>query len=311
MQTNWLWGYLIPIGLLLLTWGGLEPPKARRITPLAALALALAVIGYWALGYGLHLGGAYVVNPDPGLQGLGRLYGREADLGLFGMSGSLTWDVWRDCFDGAGTVPEPICPSWRARCSGDAGPRRGAALARHRRRTDGALIAPVAALGLGRRLAFAAHTLVWDTALRIMAAARCCLAVGQFRAGVLLLQPRRPLRKTPPCRRIPPANLALFVGAWLIGWTPPGRSFLRRDLRPEPRRNQHVLGMAGVVFTSCLRPARSYISVAVCGARPSRRVGERSSRRGFSSPWAALIVGLMAGLLFPLCSLDRGRLGLG
>jgi Amt family ammonium transporter len=90
MQLTWLWGYLIPIGILLLAWGGLPPEKARRVTPLAALALALAVLGYWAVGYAFHLGGAHVISNDPALAGLDRLSGLDKVFG----AGNATPPLW-------------------------------------------------------------------------------------------------------------------------------------------------------------------------------------------------------------------------
>jgi len=89
MSINWLWGYFVPIGLLLLTWGGLPPHKARRVTPLAILAIALATLGYWATGFAFHLGGAHAVNPaDPALRGLDMLFAPAgAEWGLVGITG--------------------------------------------------------------------------------------------------------------------------------------------------------------------------------------------------------------------------------
>ena len=69
-----LLGYLIPVGLFLLAWGGLPPERARRAATLGALALALAALGYFAVGFAFHLGGAHLVAPDqPGLEGLDSL----------------------------------------------------------------------------------------------------------------------------------------------------------------------------------------------------------------------------------------------
>ncbi|MGC9395307.1 MAG: hypothetical protein ACP5J4_10670, partial [Anaerolineae bacterium] len=91
MPQPWLWGYFLPVGLLLLTWGGLPPQKARRVTPVAGLALALAVVGYWAAGFAFHLGGAQAVRPDDaalsGLQVLFPLIPRDVGWGFVGLSG--------------------------------------------------------------------------------------------------------------------------------------------------------------------------------------------------------------------------------
>ena len=75
--SNWLpalLGYLIPVGLFLLSWGGMPPDRARRSASVGALALALAVLGYFAVGFAFHLGGAHAVAPDqPGLDDLDML----------------------------------------------------------------------------------------------------------------------------------------------------------------------------------------------------------------------------------------------
>ena len=84
-----LLGYLIPVGLFLLAWGGMEPQRARRAATVGALALALAALGYFAVGFAFHLGGASVVGDQPGLGGLDALYGGggEKEWGLIGLSG--------------------------------------------------------------------------------------------------------------------------------------------------------------------------------------------------------------------------------
>ncbi|MFQ6101067.1 MAG: hypothetical protein ACE5OS_07505 [Anaerolineae bacterium] len=87
-----LLGYLIPVGLFLLAWGGMEPQRARRAATVGALALALAALGYFAVGFAFHLGGAQVVADRreldyPGLGGLDRLYEQAEGWGLIGLSG--------------------------------------------------------------------------------------------------------------------------------------------------------------------------------------------------------------------------------
>ena len=85
-----LLGYLIPVGLFLLAWGGMEEQRARRAATLGALALALAALGYFALGFAFHLGGAGLVSdpPPPGLEGLVALYsGGGEEWGLIGLRG--------------------------------------------------------------------------------------------------------------------------------------------------------------------------------------------------------------------------------
>ena len=68
-----LLGYLIPGGLFLLAWGGMEPQRARRAATVGALALALAALGYFAVGFAFHLGGAQVVDNQAAYEGLNLL----------------------------------------------------------------------------------------------------------------------------------------------------------------------------------------------------------------------------------------------
>lgn len=86
-----LLGYLIPVGLFLLAWGGMEQQRARRSTTIGALALALGALGYFAAGFAFHLGGAGLMSDKPGLQGLSRLFAGEGELawGLIGLKGFL------------------------------------------------------------------------------------------------------------------------------------------------------------------------------------------------------------------------------
>ncbi len=82
-------GYLIPVGVFLLAWGGMDSQRARRSTTVAALALALATVGYFALGFAFHLGGAGLISDQPGLQHLTRIFAGEGELawGLVGLAG--------------------------------------------------------------------------------------------------------------------------------------------------------------------------------------------------------------------------------
>jgi Amt family ammonium transporter len=89
-----LLGYLIPLGLFLMAWGGMEPRRARRVTTAGSLALALAVLGYFAVGFAFHLGGAGVVSGQPGLEDMKALYalGGEKEWGMIGLAGFFLAD---------------------------------------------------------------------------------------------------------------------------------------------------------------------------------------------------------------------------
>ena len=89
-----LLGYLIPVGLFLLAWGGMEPQRARRSATVGALALALAALGYFAVGFAFHLGGAGLMSDQPGMEGLVRIFAGEGELewGMIGLAGFFLAD---------------------------------------------------------------------------------------------------------------------------------------------------------------------------------------------------------------------------
>ena len=84
-----LLGYLIPVGLFLVAWGGMEPRRARKAATLGALSLSLAALGYFAVGFAFHLGGAGWMSDHSGLQTLRSLYGGGGELGwgIVGLTG--------------------------------------------------------------------------------------------------------------------------------------------------------------------------------------------------------------------------------
>ncbi|HID89789.1 MAG TPA: hypothetical protein EYP52_08795, partial [Anaerolineae bacterium] len=78
-----IFSYLAPIGFFLLAWGGVEPERGRQAATRGLVALALAVVGYFAVGFAFHLGGAGVVSDLPGLAGLDALVGYRVEAGLY------------------------------------------------------------------------------------------------------------------------------------------------------------------------------------------------------------------------------------
>ncbi len=313
METNWLWGYLIPVGILLLTWGGLSPRKAQRVTPLVALALALAVLGYWLMGYALHLGGAGVINDDPALANLDKLYGRDIGFGFFGMTGfALTWDAG-----------EPVSPTALALFLTYLPIIAAAvllvvlALADARRwltvvagGVAGALVVPVAACWTwgGGWLSQLGTTLEWGHGFVDFGGSSLMLWLpASMAAGILLLQKRRAVEEppAPPAAYFPLlANLgALVLGIGWSGWvlSAPFHTF-GATLDWNRTAISAFVGMAGAVLTSQLYAWLVTGEIEPLMAARGLAAGWGASLAGaaFLPPWAALVVGLLAGLAFPL-----------
>jgi Amt family ammonium transporter len=314
MQTNWLWGYLIPIGLLLLTWGGLAPRKARKVTPLAALAVALAVVGYWLVGYALHLGGAGVVNSDPALANLDRLYGRDANFGFFGMTGfALTWDAGEPVSPTALTLFLTYLPIIASTVL-----LVVLALADQRRwlmllagTLTGTLVVPVAACWVwgGGWLSQLGVTLELGHGFVDFGGSSVLLWLpGAFAGGVLLLAPRRRVTEDhpgPPPAYFPLlANLgALLLSVGWVGWTlsEPFHTF-GATLDWNRAAISAFLGMTGAVLTSQLYAwlVTGEIEPLIAARGVAAGWGAALAGAAFLPPWAALVVGLIAGLAFPL-----------
>ncbi|MBN1260463.1 MAG: hypothetical protein JXB35_07265 [Anaerolineae bacterium] len=312
MQTNWLWGYLIPVGVLLLTWGGLSPQKARRVTPLAALALALAILGYWLVGYAFHLGGAGVINPDdPALADLNAIYGRDVGWGFFGMKGFAL------LLDGNEVTPAalslflaslPVMATavlWVVLALADA--RRWLMLVAGA--LAGTLVVPVAACwvwGAGW-LSQLGTTMELGHGFADFGGSGLMLWLpASLSLGVLLFLPRR--TETAPTAP-PPAYFpllanfgALLMGVGWLGWSlsSPFHTY-GAQLDLNRAAINCFLGMAGAVLTSQL-----YAWLATGDLEPLMSARGLAAGWGavlagavFVPPWAALGIGLLAGLLFP------------
>jgi len=304
----------MPIGLLLLIWGGLSPRKARRVAPLAALAMALGVLGYWATGFAFHLGGAQTVSPDAaGLDGLRALFsfvpssphwGVVGLAGFFLMDPELTSEV-------VGLFLEylPVMIS----------SMMVLALALTERRrwtiilaggTCGAVIVPVAACWMwgGGWLARLGETLSLGHGLVDFGGTLLVLWLpGMVTLGFLAVQPKPdgPRVPAPPQTYGPMlANVGAFLIAlgWM-GWSL-SQPFHLSGARLDWNRAglNVVLGMAGAVLTSQLY---AWLSVGAPGALLAAQglaAGWGTALAGapFLPPWAALCLGLISGLAFPI-----------
>ena len=315
-----LLGYLIPLGFFLLAWGGMAPERARRSATVGSLALALATLGYFAVGFAFHLGGAgLLASEQPGLSGLNHLLADQGDLswGLVGLTGFF--------MTGPAATPEALSLFLTYL------PMAATAvllpvLSLHRRARGwqvtligllvAALLFPVAAcwvwgggwlsnLGLENMLGWghgfvdhAGSALVY--LLGGMAALGCLLGLGQ----------RTPRNDPETPAEMPPAHFhllanlgALLFGLGVLGWTL-SRPFHVVDARlnlPHIAVNVLLAGAGAILATQVyccftvghadpLMSARGMVVgfVAIAAGAP------------FVPPWAALLIGVVAGFLLPV-----------
>ena len=321
MPQPWLWGYFLPVGLLLLTWGGLPPHKARRVTPVAALALALAVLGYWAVGFAFHLGGAQAVRPDDpalsGLQVLFPLVPRDVGWGFVGLSGFfLSGPEITPAVLGLFLAYLPLMAAAVLLVT--------LALADTRRwlmvtagALAGTLVFPVAACWMwgGGWLAHLGDTLALGHGFVDFGGGALVLWLpGALALGILLFQPRH----TPEDPPAPPpayfpllANLGvLLMGIGWIGWTL-SAPFHTGGATWDWNRAalSALLGMAGATLTAQLYAwlVTGELESLLAARGLAAGWGAALAAAPFVPPWAALVIGLLGGLLFSFCPVPHER----
>jgi Amt family ammonium transporter len=304
----------MPLGLLLLIWGGLSPRKARRVAPLAALTMALGVMGYWATGFAFHLGGAQTVSPDAaGLSGLRALFSfvpGNPNWGVVGLTGFfLMGPDLTSMAVGLFLEYLPVVISAIMVLT--------LALSERRRWTMilagsacGAVIVPVAACWMwgGGWLARLGETLSLGHGVVDFGGTLPVLWLpGMVALGFLAVQPKRDRPQIPePPQTYGPmlANVGAFLIAlgWM-GWSL-SQPFHLTGTRLDWNRSglNVVLGMAGAVLTSQLY---AWLSVGAPGALLAAQglaAGWGTALAGapFIPPWAAFGLGLISGLAYPM-----------
>ncbi len=82
-------GFLMPIGVMLVSWGGSDPDRMSSVASTGLLALFLAIVGYFASGFALQYGGIGWSHDLAGIEGLAAPFvsTRQATAGLFGTQG--------------------------------------------------------------------------------------------------------------------------------------------------------------------------------------------------------------------------------
>ena len=312
-----LLGFLIPVGLFLLAWGGMEQRLAHRSATVGALALALATLGYFAVGFAFHLGGAGLVSDRPGLEGLVRLFAGEGGLvwGLIGLAGFFLADeaatpealalfvIYLPLVVAAVLLPV-LSVSGRAR--GWQVSVAGLVVA--------AVLFPLAACWVwgGGWLANLGVTLERGHGFADYAGSAVVYLLGGMAAlGALVgLGQRLPPGEPGQPEEMPPAHFPLLanLGALLfgLGWLGWSLSVPFHVVGAElnlPRIAVNgLLAGAGAILVS---QAYCWITVGHADALMAARgmaAGFVAISAGapFVPPWAALVIGALAGLLLPL-----------
>jgi Amt family ammonium transporter len=312
-----LLGILIPVGLFLLAWGGMESERARRSTTVGALALALGTLGYFAIGFAFHLGGAGLLSDQPGLTGLTRLFAGQGDLdwGLIGLAGfflgadAATPQAYALFFTYLPLVVSAVlltalsmsgrARGWQTLVGG---------------LLTSAMLFPLAAcwawgggwlakLGLTLERG---HGFVDYSGSGVVYLLGGCAALGTLLGLGYRLPPASPdePEEMPPAHFPLLANLgALLFGLGWLGWSLSAPFHVAGAGLNLPRLAVNgLLAAAGAILTS-----QTYCWFTAGHADPL--MSARGTAAGFMalaagapfvSPWAALVVGAVAGLLLPL-----------
>jgi Amt family ammonium transporter len=309
-------GYLLPIGFFLLAWGGMEPERARRAAIQGLVALALATVGYFATGFAFHLGGAAVFSDRPGLDTLDSIWSpldrvRGLGWGVIGLKGF---------FLGGADTPQALAlfAAYLPMAATAVllpvlalfGRARGGWVALLGLLT-GALLFPLAACWVwgGGWLASMGQTLARGHGAVDHAGSGVVYLLGGMMAwGALTALGREPPQEGPA--EMPPAHFPLLanlgvllvVVGWL-GWSLSGP--LHADgARLDAGRIavNGSLALAGATLTSlfyCWLALGRGDSLMVARGAAGGLVA-LSAGAPFLPPWAALVVGVVAGLLVPL-----------
>jgi len=311
---TWLWGYLIPMGLLLVFWSALPAEKGRRVTPLAILALALASVAYWLVGFAFHLGGAGVIMPDPALSGLDRIWSpldqvRGLGWGMIGLAGFA--------LSGTEVTPKALELFLTYLPLLSAAVLLVALALSTQRRWVLLLMAgwlalvvwPLAACWLwgGGWLAQLGLTqALGHGVVDFGGSALLFWLPGVYVAAFLALAPRRPVQPDPA---LPPAPMPMLatLGAFLaalglLGWAL-GAPFHTYGATLDVARTalSLLLGMAGAIFTASLYGWLASGELDALLTARGMLAGLIAALAGapFLAPWAVFTLGLLTGLLVP------------
>ncbi len=313
--------WLVPIGFVLIAAGGMEPSLSRQAALTGLSAVGLATLGYWAIGFGIQFGGVGLVHDLPGLEGLvweWSALGPDWGPG-WGMVGLSGWGLLHEAATPAAyalffaqlpwvttAVLIPLL-SLRGRSPTFASAIGGLLI--------GALLYPLVGnwiwgggwlANLGNNLGLG-HGLVDFGGAAGVHLLGATVAV----AGILIFCTRRPPHSDQEPIELPPVHLPLLsaLGAILLivgglGWSYGNPLLDPSSVQPIRGALNGLLAATGGVLAPMAYtwfvagrhdPLMSARGVAA-GAIAALAAGP------FMPPWAALLIGTIAGLLVPLAT---------
>lgn len=308
--------FLVPVGLALLAIGAAREERAEEVATTALLALAAAAVGYLVCGFALQFGGVAFVSGLPGLQSLtaewspldvawGPGWGMAGLRGFFLSAEAYNADVYFLFFSHLAAVTTAVLVVLLALCH-------------HVKRIHllavGLLVAGLiyplfgnwvwgggwlANLGLNLNLG---HGFVDAGG----AGAIFLLGTGVALSGFLIIRPGRVVNQELP--QLPPIHfpLLMILGALLavLGWSGLllGNPLIQEPIVPAVVVMNLFLGAAGGALLTSL------YSWFVTGQPNALAIGRGtvaglvavSAACAFIPAWAALVIGMVAGLLFLL-----------
>ncbi len=312
-----LLSYLIPVGFFLLGWGGMEPEQARRAAIQGLVALALATVGYFTVGFAFHLGGAAVSWDRPDLEGLEYIWSpldrvRGLGWGMIGLAGFFLSGEAEHPFRlalFATYLPMAATAALLPVLSLSGRARGGWVLLTGF--LTGALFFPLAACWVwgGGWLASLGQTLERGHGTVDFAGSGVVFLLSGFVAlGALVARGRKPPSQGPA--EMPPAHFPLLANLGvlllLVGWLgwALGSPLHTEGARLEAGRVivNGLLAVAGATLTAlfyCWLTVGLGDPLMVARGAAGGLVAV-SAGAPFIPPWAALLIGGVAGLLVPL-----------
>jgi Amt family ammonium transporter len=307
---------LVPAGLILIAGGALAGRRPAKSAVAGLGALALAAISFWACGFAFQLGGVGLVSDLPGLEGLVWEWASpfNLDWGVMGLRGFLL--LGEASTPAAMTLYLAYLPplavatilpllSLRERMPGWMAALGGLVVA--------ALVYPVAAnwFSGGGWLMHAGRTLGLGHGYVDLTGVSTAAVVGGLAAllGILFFGRRLPPLPEDQVPTLPPVHLPVLavlgavlfvVGAMgLLGANP---IHTRADLITPRAGANLVLAAAGGALLPCLYTWFTTGAADSLMAARGAAAGVLSvaAAMAFVPPWAALALGVVAGLLVPM-----------